>query len=90
MSDRDHPWEDDFAWSAGRTVRGALWRIGVSVVAPVAWLSVTLLYLGFWAKGLTLGQDVIVAVVSVLTLFGFLVTLWLSFGLRTVRRWADW
>lgn len=85
-----HGHNDDASFPVSWTVRGALWRMAVSVLAPVAWLSVTLLYLGFWAHALSLVQDILVGVVSVLMLFGALVVVWLSFGVQLYHRWVGW
>lgn len=83
-----HGWHDD-GFPLGWTVRGALWRIAASIVAPVAWLCATLVYLGFWAHGLSAFQVVVVCVVSGLTLLGTLLVMWLSFGVSAYRRWVD-
>lgn len=81
-------WGDEHGarFPLSRTVRAALWRVIISVLAPVVWLSLTLLYFGFWANGLTLAQDVVVGVVSVLALLGTLTVLWVSFGIQLYRR----
>jgi uncharacterized membrane protein YiaA len=65
-------------------------RILASIVAPVAWLSLTLLYVGFWAHGFTLFQSIIVIVVSIIVLFGVMAGIWVTFGFRQARRWMDW
>jgi hypothetical protein len=62
-------------------------RVVASILGPVAWLSFTLLYVGFWAKGFTLFQSVIVILVSVIILGGLMGALWASFGFRS-RRWS--
>jgi hypothetical protein len=62
-------------------------RIVASILGPVAWLSFTLLYVGFWASGFTLFQSVIVILVSVLILAGLMGALWASWGMRH-RPWA--
>lgn len=64
-------------------------RITVSIVAPIVWLAGTLLFFGFWARGFTVAQDIIVGVVSVLALLAVLLALWLSFGARAFHRWVD-
>jgi len=58
-----------------------------SILGPVAWLSFTLLYVGFWAQGFTLFQSVIVILVSALILAGIMGALWASYGMRR-RSWA--
>lgn len=61
-----------------------------SILVPVAWLSFTLLYVGFWAQGFTLFQSVIVILVSVILLGGVMGAIWASWGMRH-RTWSrDW
>ena len=57
-------------------------RIVASILGPVAWLSFTLLYVGFWAQGFSLFQSVIVILVSVIVLGGLMGALWASWGMR--------
>lgn len=67
---------------------GLRWRILLSILGPIAWLVFTLLYVGFWASGYTLFQDLIVVLVSILLLFGTLASAWILWGGRRMRRWA--
>jgi hypothetical protein len=62
-------------------------RIVASILGPVAWLCFTLLYVGFWAKGFSVFQSVIVILVSIIVLAGLMAALWASFGMRQAR-WA--
>jgi hypothetical protein len=62
-------------------------RIVASILGPVAWLSFTLLYVGFWAQGFSLFQSVIVILVSVIILAGLMGALWASWGMRH-RPWS--
>jgi hypothetical protein len=62
-------------------------RIVASILGPVAWLSFTLLYVGFWATGYTLFQSVIVILVSAIVLAGLMGALWASWGMR-YRSWS--
>lgn len=71
----------------GEFVRGLRWKILLSVVGPIAWLIFTLLYVGFWAAGYSLFQDVVVILVSILVLIGVFVTSWVVWGVRRVPRW---
>jgi hypothetical protein len=64
-------------------------RFLASLAATVGWISLTLLYVAFWAHGFTLFQSVIVIIVSMIVLAAFLVGFWASFGLRFAGRWAD-
>lgn len=63
------------------------WRgpVLVSILGPVGWLVFTLLYVGFWAGGLTLFQDVIVVLVSLLLLAGTMGAAWIVWGSRRFR-----
>jgi hypothetical protein len=71
-------------------VRGAIVRAVLSVLIPVVWISLTLVYLAFFAPSFTLVQDVVLVVVSLFALIGALTVMWVSFGVRTVHRWIDW
>jgi hypothetical protein len=73
-----HPKESDLPSRA---------RIVASILGPVAWLSFTLLYVGFWAQGFSLFQSVIVILVSVIILAGVMGALWASWGMRR-RSWS--
>lgn len=68
-------------------VRGWRRRILASILGPIAWIVVTLLYVGFWAHGFSLFQDVVVVLVSLLVLFGVFAALWVAWGARRVGRW---
>ena len=87
----DEWWDRDLDDSPiGWTVRGAVRRIVATVLFSVAWLSGALLCFGFWARGLTLPQEIVVAVVFVLGYLGALFAIWVSFGIRAFQRWVDW
>ncbi len=68
-------------------VRGWTWRILVSILVPIAWLVFTLLYVGFWASGFSLFQDIIVVLVSLLVLIGVMASTWAAWGVRRFRNW---
>jgi len=57
-------------------------RVLASIAATVGWLSLTLLYLAFWAQGFSIFQSIVVVVVSLLVLTAFLLGAWISFGMR--------
>jgi len=63
-------------------------RVVASILGPVAWLSFTLLYVGFWAPSFTLFQSVIVILVSAIILAGLMGALWASWGMR--RHYWSW
>jgi hypothetical protein len=65
------------------------WRFLASLAAIVGWVSLTLLYVAFWAHGFSLFQNIIVIFVSLMLLAAFLVGAWVSFGLRFVGRWSE-
>jgi len=75
------------ALQARETELGLRARIVASIIGPVAWLSFTLLYVGFWAKGFSLFQSVILILVSVIVLVGVMSALWASWGIRH-RPWS--
>jgi len=64
-------------------------RIVASILGPVAWLSFTLLYVGFWAQGFSLFQSLVVILVSIIILAGLMGALWASYGLRRRSQWWD-
>ena len=69
-----HGPSESFGWEewGGRN----RWRVTASIIGPVAWLSFTLLYVGFWAQGFSLFQSVVVVLVSALLLGGVMGSLW--------------
>ena len=72
-----------------KPLAGWRWRILVSILGPVAWLSFTLLYVGFWAKGFSLFQSVIVVLVSIILLAGVMGSIWVTWGPRYRHGWVD-
>ena len=90
MAENARPSDLGYPAKISATARAVRARILASIVAPVAWLSFTLLYVGFWAHGFTLFQSIIVVIVSILVLFAVMAVLWVSFGFREARRWVDW
>jgi hypothetical protein len=78
---------------APRTAVNDLWmraRVVASILGPVAWLSFTLLYVGFWATSFSVFQSVIVILVSIIVLAGLMAALWASFGMRQARwHWGE-
>ncbi len=61
------------------------WRVLLTILGPIAWLCFTLLYVGFWAQGFSLFQDLVVILVSLLVLGGVVVSAWASWGIRRFR-----
>ncbi len=61
----------------------------VTLAAIVAWASLTLLYLAFWAPQFTLFQSIAVLLVSLLSMFGVIAGAWISFGVRHLGDWFD-
>jgi uncharacterized RDD family membrane protein YckC len=64
-------------------------RFLASLAASVGWVSLTLLYVAFWAHNFSLFQSIVVVIVSLLLLTAFLVGAWVSFGMRFVGHWTD-
>lgn len=69
-----------------RRFEGLRWRIMASILVPIAWLSFTPLYVGFWAPGFTLFQSIIVIIVSALVLAGVLGAAWTTWDMGR-REW---
>lgn len=88
--DDDWPGFDRSDRPFGRTLRAFVWRISLTVLAPIVWLCFVLLFFAFWAQSLTVSQEIIVGVVSVLALFATLVVIWVSFGVSMAHRWVPW
>jgi hypothetical protein len=81
--------EDAVHHMTGRShSEGMRWRVLASIIGPIAWLSFTLLYVGFWAQGYSLFQSVIVILVSLLILGGVMGVLWVTWGMDG-RGWAE-
>jgi hypothetical protein len=68
-----------------RVLAGLRTRVMGSIIGGTAWLVFVLLYVGFWASGLSLGQSVIVVLVSIVVLVGAMGVLWVSWGMRFAR-----
>ncbi len=64
------------------------WRILVSIVGPVVWLTFTLLYVGFWAQGYSLFQSIMVILVSLVILGGVMAVVWTAWGMRRHEWWG--
>lgn len=67
-------------------VEGMRWRVGVSILVGVGWISFVLLYAAFWAGPYTLLQSVVIILVSFLVLAGIMGAMWASWGMRFARR----
>ncbi len=70
-----------------RAPKGLRWRMIVSLLVPIVWLCVTLLYVGFWATGFTLFQSIVVILVSTLIMGGVLGSVWMAWGPRYRHAW---
>ena len=67
--------------------RGLRWRIVMSILVPITWLCVTLLYVGFWASNFSLFQSIIVILVSTLIMGGVMGAAWTVWGPRYRHAW---
>ncbi len=88
-ADFPHP-SSMFPSPISETIQGLKRRLVLTIAVPTAWLSFTLLYVGFWAPGFTLFQSIIVVLVSLVLLIGTIAGIWVSFGFQQARRWIDW
>jgi len=89
MTDHDSAFGRDPWYPISWTFRSLMWRVAATIAAAVVWMSFILLYLAFWAHGFSWFQDVAIGVVAFLALIGGVVAIWVSFGLRLVRRWTE-
>ncbi len=87
MSNTSPDWHHE--WPGSRMLGGLRRRAVASVAAVTGWISFALLFVAFWASHFTLFQSVVLLVVSLLVLFGLLVGMWISFGLRFGNAWSD-
>ncbi|MBI4416141.1 MAG: hypothetical protein HY557_04065 [Euryarchaeota archaeon] len=80
-------WEPEFPWK--RTVHaatsGVRWRIYASILIPVAWSILMLVYAILWSGGLTLFQNFVVFVTSLVSVVAIVGLLWISMGFRFAR-----
>jgi hypothetical protein len=81
--------ESAHAAGFAHVVRGALVRLVLSVLVSVAWISLTLVYVAFFAPTFSLGQDIVLVIVSVLALVGTLTVVWVAFGVGLYHAWVD-
>jgi hypothetical protein len=70
-------------------VRGALVRVVLSILVPVVWISLTLVYVAFFAPTFTFFQDFVLVLVSILGLLAALTVMWVSYGVGVYHRWMD-
>ncbi len=89
MSDDFFPEAEVCSSREFRVLRGLRSRVLVTLGALVAWPSLTLLYLAFWAPQFTLFQSFAILVVSLLAMFAVVAGAWISFGVRRFGRWFD-
>ncbi len=65
-------------------------RVALTVIIPAVWVSLTLVYVAFFAPQFTAFQDFVLVVVSFLALVGTIVAMWVAYGVSLYHRWADW
>lgn len=64
---------------------GLGWRISTTVLALAGWLAFVILWLSFYASGWSIYQNLGMALISLVVLFGLLGAIWASFGMRMQR-----
>ena len=64
---------------------GLRWRVAISILVGVGWLSFVLLYAAFWSAPYSLLQSVVIVLVSFLVLAGILGAMWAAWGMRFAR-----
>jgi len=78
-----------FPFDGHSIVAGLRHRIVVSIGALAGWLSLTLLYLAFFAQRFSLLQDIVILVVGLLVLAAVLAGSWITYGMRFIDDWWD-
>lgn len=63
-------------------------RVALTIIVAVAWISFVILYVAFWASGLSLFQSIAVIIVSILILGGILGAVWVSWGMKMAEKAA--
>ena len=87
MSGASEPKEVESPTGWENAPKGLRWRMTFSILVPIGWLCVTLLYVGFWASGFTLFQSIIVILVSTLIMGGAMGAIWMAWGPRYRHAW---
>jgi hypothetical protein len=70
-------------------VRSAIRRVILTILVPAAWISLTLVYVAFFAPTFSFFQDFVIVVVSLLVLVATIAGMWVSYGMRLYRHWMD-
>ncbi len=69
----------------GSMGRGLGWRVGASIAVAFGWLIFILIYAAFFSSGLSLFQNIIVTLASIIGGIMILGIVWASYGLRHAR-----
>lgn len=64
---------------------GMRWRVAVSILIGVGWISFVLLYAAFWSGPYSLLQSIVIVLVSFILLAGIMGAMWASWGMRFAR-----
>lgn len=67
------------------TMSGMRWRVAVSILVGVGWISFVLLYAALWSGPYSLLQSVVIILVSFILLAGIMGAMWASWGMRFAR-----
>lgn len=81
--------------------RGLGWRISLTILLGIGWLSFIILWLFFYAGKYDIYQNIAIFIVSILAATGLAAIIWISFGLsmarmhggeaaNEARRWMGW
>lgn len=67
------------------TTPGFGWRVAVSILIAIGWLSVLILWLFFYADKYSIFQNLAIVIVSVLVAVGLLAAMWAPWGIRMAK-----
>jgi len=66
--------------------QGFGWRVAVSILIGIGWLSFLILWLFFYAEDYDVFQNLAIVIVSVLVSIGILGAMWAPWGMRMARK----
>jgi len=83
-NDMDETFKEDIVRELGPRAIG--WRIGVSILSVTAWLALGIVWLFFYADGISFWQNVALFIVSLVALAGVNAAMWVSAGVKAKSR----
>lgn len=80
------PW----TWPGGIR-RGMQWRVSATILFLTVWLVFIVIFAVFWSVPLTLFQNIVLFIASLIALIGAIAALWAGWGMRMAgMNWEHW